>query len=380
MKYIPAIDHLRAYAAILVLFYHSVQLIARKIPSLTKSTWPTTSNPFMTVIHEGHTAVALFIVLSGFIFTYGSAGKKINYLQFLRNRILRIYPLMMTMTMIGISVFPQNFTINGLICTLLPFQNTPMALQLGSYSNMFWTIAVEFQLYLIFPFLHRILIEKGSVIFLPIFALTNTTRLSAVFHGGNPRDFSYWTILGRLDQFMIGMMIAVVLKHHTIENRRLRWGVPMGGAGLLVALFIFNRLGGWFIVARWKIIWPSIEGLLWGVFIAGYLALMHGKQHSILRLFEGIGTISYSIYLTHCVVVTLVVDHSLFFVLSYNEYLGPLLSTTIIVLPVTIIVSLLCYHIVEKPFLTLRQPYLEPIVIKSDTLDELANDRSCLMA
>ena len=117
----------------------------------------------MTVIHEGHTGVALFIVLSGFIFTYDSAGKKIIYLQFLRNRILRIYPLMITMTIIGISVFPEKFTIDGLICTVLPLQNTPTALRLGSYSSLFWTIAVEFQFYLIFPFLNEILIEKGPV-------------------------------------------------------------------------------------------------------------------------------------------------------------------------------------------------------------------------
>ena len=231
----------------------------------------------MTVIHEGHTGVALFIVLSGFIFIYGSADKKIIYLQFLRNRILRIYPLMITMTIIGISVFPEKFTIDGLICTVLPLQNTPTALRLGSYSSLFWTIAVEFQFYLLFPFLPQ----------------WNTDR----------------------------------------------------------------------------------EGTCYGgVFIAGYLSFMHGKENFVLRLFAAIGTISYSIYLTHIIVISSVINHSLFFVFPYGDYSGPLLSSLILVLPVTMIVSCLCYHVVEKPFLTLRRSYLEKMVIRGALSDGLANN------
>lgn len=373
IRYIPAIDHLRGYAAVLILFYHSVQLISRKISPTKELVWAVASNPIMAVLHEGHTAVALFIVLSGFIFTYGSVDKKINYLQFLRNRVLRIYPLMMTMTFIGISVFPEKFTISGFICTLLPFQNTDVSLHLGSYTGMFWTIAVEFQFYLIFPFLNWMLIEKGPVVLLRILCLTMIARLSALLHGGNPREFSYWSIIGRLDQFVIGMMVAVVVKKYTIENRRLRWCLLVGGLGLLLALFGFNRLGGWLIVTPWKIIWPPIEGLLWGATIAGYLSLLHEKENLFFRLIASIGTISYSIYLIHYVVVNLVVDHSLFFVFSYNLYLGPFLSTLIIVLPTTISISFLTYHVVEKPFLELRQSYLEPLPIKSTELDELPN-------
>jgi peptidoglycan/LPS O-acetylase OafA/YrhL len=373
-RYIAAIDHLRAYAAILVLFYHSVQHISSKIPSIKQQGWPMNSNPLMTLIHEGHTGVALFIVLSGFIFTYGGFGKKINYLQFLRNRALRIYPLMMTMTVIGISVFPERFTISAFFCTVLPFQNTAVSLQLDSYTRMFWTIAVELQFYLIFPFLNGILTEKGLAMLLPVLAFTMTARIGAVLHSGNPREFSYWTILGRLDQFVIGMMFAAMVKHFTIENRRLRWGVPVGSIGLLLAIFIFNRLGGWPIVSPWKIIWPPIEGLLWGLIIVGYVSLLHGKKNLFSRLIASIGNISYSIYLTHYIILTLAVDHSLFFAWSYNLYLGQLLSTLIVILPTTIIVSFLCYHVIEKPFLELRQSYLEPFPIKNSVFNELINN------
>jgi peptidoglycan/LPS O-acetylase OafA/YrhL len=271
-------------------------------------------------------------------------------------------------------VFPERFTLGAFFCTVLPFQNTAVALQLGSYTGMFWTIAVEFQFYLIFPFLNWILTEKGLVMFLPILSLTMIARISAVLHGGNPRELSYWTILGRLDQFVIGMMFAVMVKHFTIEDQRLRWGVPVGSIGLLLALFVFNRLGGWIIVSPWKIIWPPIEGLLWGSIITGYLSLLHGTENVFSRLMASIGTISYSMYLTHYVIVTLVVNHSLFFALPYEPYLGPLLSALFIILPTTIMVSFLCYHVIEKPFLELRQSYLEPITITNSVLNELVTD------
>jgi hypothetical protein len=63
---------------------------------------------------------------------------------------------------------------------------------------------------------------------------------------------------------MFEMMTAIVLKRYTIENRSLRWGIPLSATGLLSAQFIDNRLGGWIIVSPWKIVWPPIEGLLWG--------------------------------------------------------------------------------------------------------------------
>jgi peptidoglycan/LPS O-acetylase OafA/YrhL len=369
IKYIPAIDHLRAYAIILVLAFHSIRSILHE----SQVNWPLASNPLMAVVHEGHTGVALFIVLSGFIFTYGSAGKRINYLQFLRNRVLRIYPLMMTITIIGISAYPEKFKMSGFICILLPFQNTNEALQLGNYTTIFWTIGVECQFYLIFPILHQMLVERGFVVLLFALAFTITARLSALLQGGNPLQCCYFSILGRMDQFVIGMMVAVVVRNFSVEDRRLRWGVPIGGAGLLAGLFAINHLHNYVVLSPWMFIWSPIEALLWGIFIAGYLAFLYGTENIYTRSVAKIGTISYSMYLTHMVVISIFIQHSFTFVLPYSRYLGPLLSVLIIILPATIIISSLCYHVIEKPFLELRQLYLEPITIENTGHKILAN-------
>ena len=371
IQYIAAIDHLRGYAALLVLFYHSVAHIRAKLLPPNDQNWPVANNPFMALIYEGHTGVSAFIVLSGFIFTYGSMGKNINYINFLRNRILRIYPLMMAITFIGTSMFPEKFTITGFICTVLPFQNTPMKLQLGYFTAIFWTIAVEFQFYLIFPFLHKLLVDKGLFTVLPMLFLTMIIRVGGVLHGANPRDFSYWTIIGRLDQFIIGMMFAIVMKNCSIESRRLRWGGLIGGLGLLLALFIFNRLGGWPVVSPWKIIWPPIEGLLWGATIVGYISFMHEKDNFVLRLIGNLGTISYSIFLAHQDMVYVMIDRSFYLIWFKNVDLNCLFATIVPILPTTISICCLAYYLVEKPFLELRKSYIEPVTIKNTELNEI---------
>ena len=373
IQYTPVINHLRAYAAILVLFYHSVARIRGKLLPPNDQNWPVAHDPFMALIYEGHTGAAMHIVLIGFTLTYGSIGKNINYLLFIRDRISHIYPLMMTITFVGISMFPEKFTITGFICTVLPFQNTSLALQLGSFTFIFWTIAVEFQFYLIFPLLHKLLVDKGLFTVLPMLFLTMIIRVGGVLHGANPRDFSYWTIIGRLDQFIIGMMFAIVVKKCSIENHGLRWGGLIGGLALLLALFTFNRLGGWPVVSPWKIIWPPIEGLLWGATIVGYISFMHEKDNFVLRLIGNLGTISYSIYLLHQVISTLLIDKSIFFASLNNLYLNCFLSTIFIMLPATVIISSLTYHIIEKPFLELRQSYLQPVHIQSMEFNEVRN-------
>src|SRR5574340_1306110 len=103
IKYVPALDHLRGFAALLIIMYHGF-LFCNDFFSSTR--WYVTDNFFCGVIAEGHTAVSLFMVLSGFIFAYGAMGRRINYFAFLYNRILRIYPLFLFLTIAGIFLFP----------------------------------------------------------------------------------------------------------------------------------------------------------------------------------------------------------------------------------------------------------------------------------
>ena len=96
-SYLERLDHLRLLAAALVVCFHWFH---RFVPDLRPD------NPLLSLIDEGHTGIGLFMVISGFIFTAITHGARIDYTGFLRNRVLRIYPLFGLLHLIMFSVGP----------------------------------------------------------------------------------------------------------------------------------------------------------------------------------------------------------------------------------------------------------------------------------
>ena len=113
IRYLPAIDHLRACAALLIVLYHGLHLFsyqARFQASFGIDHWLQPGNVLLAALAEGHTAVALFMVLSGFILTLGSLDDAVEYRPFIRNRLLRTYPLFLLLNShpsLGMLIFVQ---------------------------------------------------------------------------------------------------------------------------------------------------------------------------------------------------------------------------------------------------------------------------------
>ena len=82
--YLERLDHLRFYAAALVVLFHFFHSYA---PDLRAN------NPLMSLIDEGHTGIGLFMVISGFVFTWIAREREVSYAPFLFSRFVRIYPL-----------------------------------------------------------------------------------------------------------------------------------------------------------------------------------------------------------------------------------------------------------------------------------------------
>src|SRR4051812_2497918 len=110
IRYLPQVDHLRGVAALWVLLYHGTHIFSGTLTGkgivLDEANWTYSRNPFWALIYEGHTAVSLFMVLSGFIFAYGAIGHRIHYGRFIGNRLLRIYPLYLTMIVLSLAIDP----------------------------------------------------------------------------------------------------------------------------------------------------------------------------------------------------------------------------------------------------------------------------------
>lgn len=358
--YLQRLDHLRFYAAALVLLFH---FFHSKFPDLKSG------NALVSLIDEGHSGIALFMVISGFIFTVLAGEKRIAYGGFLRNRLLRIYPLFIFAVFLQLFIGAYNNHLNHgalqLIGWLIPFRADTVALS-PQFAQL-WTIWVEFQFYLIFPFLLLFAQSKGAKYLIGWLALLCLTRLLVFAATGSVRFLAYETIFGRLDQFIVGILLgrAWLLRHPSGQAPAplsILW-LFAAGVAVLLGLHGFSRWCGYSDINNplW-VIWPFIEGGLWGGWLWAYLHVrcpLPGVPGVTLgRAMGGLGTISFSIYVMHNLVIQAWNAH--FGLLPFGAGGISVVATgLLVVLPAVLVVSALTYWLIEKPFLAMRKPYLE---------------------
>jgi len=354
VSYVPGVDHLRGMAALLMVLYHGYQQLSGRV-------FVRASNPFEAVLLEGHTAVALFMVLSAFIFTYGALDHGVQYRPFMRNRLLRIMPMYLLVVFLAMYTSPGGYSLSGIV-QLFTLQGTPpiATADLGAFGALLWTISVEFAFYLIFPFLLRFLQQYGPRYLIAAVVMMNVLRLlSSAVHHEAIRDLAYWTIVGRIDQFLIGMLIGWVVVRHRPRLGAV-WGwVAVAAAALAVgvALNVFNRNGSWYSTARWKAIWPTAEGLAWGAFVLAYLIASAHLPKRWARWVALPGIVSYSAYLLHYAIVTALKGHELIHV-EGRPSVQALVNTVVVIVPGTFALATMTYLVVERPFMQMRHRYL----------------------
>jgi len=372
-QYNPSIDHMRAFAALLILYYHAHEGLLPALTGASKYESPVTLNPLYGLMVEGHTAVGLFMVLSGFIFTSSAAGRGIDYGRFMLNRFLRIYPLMIAVACLAVLLSPANFVFLDMLRTLFLFLKFPAPFNFGPimdifpWTSTFWTIVPEFQFYLIFPFLMLLLNRSGA---LPLFVIWMTalaTRIAIAISFRDVTHLSYWTLFGRIDEFLVGMLIAHWWNGLSSNDRSISSVFfPVPCVVILTILLAFNAAGGVDAESRWRAAWPTIEGCMWGAFVVIYMDLGKRLPSVISRALTTIGEASYSIYLLHTAILTLLIPTVLSaYGHSPDAGLKPaaasFILTTFLLAPAVIAVSMITYRLIERPFLNLRVHYLRDL-------------------
>jgi peptidoglycan/LPS O-acetylase OafA/YrhL len=183
-------------------------------------------------------------------------------------------------------------------------------------------------------------------------------RLGASVIGtSNPRDVSYWHVLGRIDQFLIGMLAA----RFFARVQALTW--PRGAMFAVSAVIVlatlvgFNQAGGYPDTGLWKVIWPTLEALVWAQLLMAYALYSERLPGWLSRPLAALGTISYSIYLLHYACIT-VVSRAPLPKLPLRSETTALVYVFCFVLPLLIPLAALSYYVIERPFLALRVRYL----------------------
>ncbi len=340
-SYYPELDGVRALAAIMVILFHLAQM---GIPLRGPSAF-------------GETGVDLFFVLSGFLIT----GILLNARQndwsevraFYIRRTLRIFPLYYTYLLVAALL---GTVISAWYWVYL--QNVVIALgsPMGGIGH-FWSLAVEEQFYLFWPFvvlfLPRKLLEP-TLWFMLVFtvlarlALVETTHIQV-----------YYLTVTRLDGLAAGGLLAVYkTRDQLLRKRRSLW-ILAGLSFLLIAWQGIKYHGAarpLVQVTKFSLIacfYASLVGLL----------LTQQKPNMISRFLASrpmrfIGGISYGLYVFHPQILRIT-----FARLQGRSHLIQAVAGLV----ATLTITLLSWYLLERPFLRLKDRFTPDPALRSPT-------------
>jgi peptidoglycan/LPS O-acetylase OafA/YrhL len=345
-----ALDHVRALAAFLVFAWHFTHATTGYpvpfdyVPAIF---------PF-ALLDEGHTGVALFMTLSGYLFAKLLDGRTINYGAFIWNRVLRLLPLLTVVLLLGIpSTLFRGGSLSAYALSIVKGVAYP------TLPNGGWSITVEFHFYVLLPVLLWMLARSWRW---PLALLAGAAALRALIHHyeGEVQSWAYWTLVGRLDQFVLGML-GYHLRSHLVR----RHAFALGALSALALVYWLYDLGGGFYLspsypspsALW-IVFPTLEGLAYAVGISWYDNSFTHSTSGWSRFIGRLGEYSYSIYLLHFFVVfraaRLVHEHIMDLSNFYVAVLWAILFFVLMVIP-----GHITFRYVEAPFLKLRRRYIK---------------------
>lgn len=359
------LDQIRALAAFLVFAWHFIHgAEGSPLPFDGAPVFP-----FAALFDEGHVGVALFMCLSGYIFAKLLDGKRIIYSDFIAARLVRLLPLLIFVfvTQLLILYFNGDPVYRYLI-TLLKGLVRP------TWPNGGWSITVEFHFYLICPMI--LYLKRRFYWIIPLFLIISIFIRFIMFEcTGSVQDISYWTIIGRIDQFLMG--IFCYDKRFIFRGRNLVAFLAISFLGFVY--FLFDKAGGFYAFGggypspSWIwIILPTIEAICCSIAIA-WFGESFTFEGLLARFVEKIGFYSYGIYLLHFFFVFRVSAfiHSEIMPLS-NFYTA--LAWCIPAFLLMLVPAVLAYHIIEKPFQKFKPVYVrcpEPAEFQSANSHEV---------
>lgn len=361
--YYPALDGIRGLAILMVLFSHNFSFV-----------------PYSMF---GEFGVDLFFVLSGFLITdiLLKTKENKNYLRtFYIRRILRIFPIYyLTLTAFFILApycsqlqNQYSYYFNNQLFFWLYFQNwlpiiQPPPFLTNSILGHLWSLSVEEQFYIIWPFLILVCKKTKALIricLLIIICFILFRFLAWLFLGNS--NLTYWLQFNtRMDGLCIGSLIAVWrFTNVDIKSKILRWGALFIGFHIFIAIIsktVFHYMPHFSFLG-----YTSIS-IVFGISI---VLAIEKKNKIINAVFElmplrYIGKISYGLYLFHFPVL---VVFKIYFA-DYIRKLGfqPLYSDIIIAVItalIAILISIFSYNFIEKKILRLKDK-IAPVSLSS---------------
>lgn len=345
------IEVLRGVAVLLVISYHIAGVLIDAY-----SFWPDMGRH---LFRNGNIGVDIFFMISGFIICYATNAKEDNYkLSFVLRRFFRIYPLFFICLTVAWLTYNYSYDYKAYLLSATLMQNNyAAAAPFFGYNMLYqaWTISFEIAFYSIFfvsmciNHKHRAMIAS-SMLLVSMFVIQIAYTHNVSINGGYSAYSSTMgifspllTLLGSplMLEFALGMLCYKMYSSKTKLKRE----------GLSIA-FMLSISIPLFILFLYKIEMHGLTGKGIIAFFIFFLFMMAEKHGFIVKstITKFLSDISYSLYLTHTIVLRFYLDylkHS-----GLNEYPKGVISYALIVIT-CILVAYLAHVFIERPFIKL---------------------------
>lgn len=315
----------------------------------------------------GGFGVTVFFFLSGYLITTllrreaersGSVSFRLFYLR----RVVRILPpfyliLGLALALALLDVLPPYFTWGAFAAQAFHYSNYWVISHgwdglLGG-TGVYWSLAVEEHFYLLFPALYALMLRAGLSrraqhgVLMLLCALVMLRRCWIVFGLHEIGDYTYIASDARFDSMLFGCALAVwgnpALDFGRDEQKPSGKALAAGLGGLLLLLLSFAVRNPAFRES----IRYTLQGI--GLYPLFFLAVRH-PQMALMRLLNWrpvrfVGTLSYSLYLLHQIVIY-AVDRKL--------HMLPHFAQAVLSLALSFGLSILVWRLVEQPCAKLR--------------------------
>jgi peptidoglycan/LPS O-acetylase OafA/YrhL len=366
--HVLALDGVRGLAILAVLAIHLLQsndrsssLILQTLLSIRGLLW---------------SGVTLFFSLSGYLITgilFDTLGSEGYFRTFFARRALRIFPLYYgVLLMLLLLTSPLHFEWHGQAYRLLTYTtNLPFVPEWNAnpapYINLrqFWSLAVEEQFYLIWPFLIFWLKSWRKILTAALAgaAFSLAFRAALATCGFPPQNH---TLPGCMDALLLGGALAL-LTRSTLREQVLRLGQPVFLGAVAITLFEAITHPGlswgtstYLTTIGMTIVALGATGLVAASLRAGSIAQAVCRT-APLRFF---GRYSYGLYVYHYSVSAALDDPTRAALLS-RGFSKPwaILAAASAVLLVSVGLSVISYNLYEKHFLRLKRfvPNRQPV-------------------
>ena len=325
------IETLRGFSVLLVLLYHFDFNIFKS-----------------NFINSGYIGVDIFFIISGYVITKIILEKEnFSIINFYLKRIKRLIPVLLIVLTVSIIAayfifddFILKKNLNSTYSIILGLSNyffwlTSTIYQFAEKNNMLflhtWSLGIEFQFYLFFPFVLFILGKKIIKFFLIIIFLLSYISIFYFYETHNM--FNFYSPSSRIFEISSGCL-AYLFQKKIKENIKEKFEIYFYLFGFLLILIFM-------IFFHNEDFHPNPQSLIFVIGTCFVLIFYKNNLDIFYKLqINKIGTISYSLYLWHFPIIVL----SNHFISDLNDFDKFLMLISCFVL------SILSFKFVEKKF------------------------------